>query len=47
MFPPGSKQLYFLTTDSDSSSKTVYMASWPCLEPDDSVKLIEERDLLI
>ena len=28
MFPPGSKILYFLTSDSDSSSKTVYMASW-------------------
>ena len=31
-FPSGSKHLHFLTSDSDSSSKTVYIASWACLE---------------
>ena len=31
-FRPGSKQLHFLTSDSDSSSKTVYVATWLCLE---------------
>ena len=32
IFPPGSKICLFLTWNSDSSSKTVYVATWECLE---------------
>ena len=37
-FPPGSNIWRFLTSDSDSSSKTVYIATWIGLE---SQKLVE------
>ena len=32
VFPPGCKHLHFLSSDSDSSSKTVYIATWVGLE---------------
>ena len=47
MFPPGSKILHILTSDSDSSSKTVYFASWTRLESQILVKLTEKSDKLI
>ena len=31
-WPPGSKIWHFSTSDSDSSWKTVYIATWECLE---------------
>ena len=36
--PPGSRIWHFLTSDSDSSWKTVYIASWTCLESWDLIK---------
>ena len=37
-FHPGSKFQEFSTSDSDSSSKTVYFASWTCPESQNLVK---------
>ena len=39
IFPPGSKNLHFSTSDSDSSSKTVYIATWIGLESQNLVKI--------
>ena len=37
--PLGSKIWHFLTSDSDSSSKTVYIATWTGLETQNTVKI--------
>ena len=46
-FPPGSTNLHFLTPDSDSSSKTLYFASWTGLDSRILVKNDEKSVKLI
>ena len=42
IFTPGSKTLHFSTSDLDSSRKTVYAATWKCLESQNLVQNLKK-----